>query len=136
MRAIALALFLCAAPAWATNVLFAPYIDPLTHQRDILYLTDRRSVDCSGEWRAARVEKNHGGAVPTTPICWAFGSMSGYYDIAFASTGMVNRDVGGFALVPGAQKAWQAVLAERMQAMEHQATRQRRAWGPGLAPHP
>jgi hypothetical protein len=134
MRLLGIALFLVCAPAWATNVLYAPFIDPLTHQRNILYLTDLHSSDCAGEWRTAHVEENNGKPVPTTPICWSFGNDNGF-DIAFLSTGYVSHD-GAFSRVPGALPAWQAVLADRMKSLQKNAENQMRAYGPGLNPHP
>lgn len=135
MRAIALALALVVAPAWATNVFFSPFIDQSTHQRDVLYLSDAKSSDCASPARLAHVETDAGKPVATGPICWWFNENGGF-DLAFEATGASEDGVDGFGLVPGAHAQYKALMQEFSDEIHAEAAAIRRSMNTPLKVHP
>ena len=135
MRAIALALLLVSAPAWATNVFFSPFIDQSTHRRDVMYLSDVKSPDCASPARLAHVETDAGKPVRTGPICWWFNDNGGF-DLAFASTGATQEGVGGFGIVPGSGPQYKALMQELAQQEQLLAQAIRRSMNTPLKVHP
>ena len=138
MRAVlAISLLLFSCVAGATNVLFIPFINPDTKERDIIYLTDQHSTDCIGEMRTVNVETDKGKKLSTSPICWTFGEYGeNTFSLFYVSTKAEVNDISGFSLIQGSEDAWQAVLIEHMHFMQLVAKSQQKAWGPGLKPHP
>lgn len=135
MRAVALALVLVSAPAWATNVFFSPFIDQSSHQRDVLYLSDVKSAACAAPARLAHVETDAGKPISTGPICWWFDDNGGF-DLQFLATGASQQGATGFGVVPGAQQAYQALMREHVDDIQAQAAALQRSMNTPLKVHP
>lgn len=135
MRAVALALVLVSAPAWATNVFFSPFINPNDNQRDVLYLTDSTSPSCIAPFRAAHVETDGGHDVKTGPICWWFAEGGGF-NLQFVATGASEQNASGFGVVPGADSQYKALMRQFGAQETARAAAIRRSMNTPLQVHP